>query len=74
MNTAARILVIDMDSMYGHMTWLKASGGGKYDTFKAHAASLGRAADWKEWSEDEPCSQRGAAEDPLGSHTSNMCR
>ena len=25
----ARILVIDMDSMYGHMTWLKASGSGK---------------------------------------------
>ena len=25
----ARVLVIDMDSMYGHMTWLKAAGGGK---------------------------------------------
>ncbi len=25
----ADILVIDMDSMYGHMTWLKARGGGK---------------------------------------------
>ena len=25
----ARILVIDMDSMYGHMTWLKAQGSGK---------------------------------------------
>ena len=25
----ASVLVIDMDSMYGHMTWLKASGGGK---------------------------------------------
>ena len=25
----ARVLVIDMDSMYGHMTWLKASGSGK---------------------------------------------
>lgn len=55
-------------------TAFKASAGGKYDTWKAHAASLGRAADWKEWSEDEPCAQRGAAEDPLGSHTANMCR
>jgi len=25
----ARVLVIDMDSMYGHMSWLKAHGGGK---------------------------------------------
>lgn len=25
----ARVLVIDMDSMYGHMTWLKAQGSGK---------------------------------------------
>jgi hypothetical protein len=25
----AQVLVIDMDSMYGHMTWLKAHGGGK---------------------------------------------
>ena len=25
----ARVLLIDMDSMYGHMTWLKAHGGGK---------------------------------------------
>jgi hypothetical protein len=25
----AHVLVIDMDSMYGHMSWLKAHGGGK---------------------------------------------
>lgn len=25
----AAVLVIDMDSMYGHMTWLRASGGGR---------------------------------------------
>lgn len=25
----AQVLVIDMDSMYGHMTWLKAASGGK---------------------------------------------
>ncbi|MBP8081202.1 MAG: hypothetical protein KAY12_03505 [Arenimonas sp.] len=27
--TDAQVLVIDMDSMYGHMSWLKAAGGGK---------------------------------------------
>lgn len=27
--TEAQVLVIDMDSMYGHMTWLKAASGGK---------------------------------------------
>ena len=27
--TQAQVLIIDMDSMYGHMTWLKAQGSGK---------------------------------------------
>jgi hypothetical protein len=45
-------------------TPFKATRGG-YDTWKQHAASLGRAAQWKEWSEDEPCAQRGTAEDAL---------
>lgn len=49
------------------VTVFKAGGGGKpnYDLWKAHAASLGRAAEWKEWSEDERCEQRGVAEDSL---------
>jgi hypothetical protein len=56
-------------------TVFKASPGGKYDTWKAHAASIGRGAEWKEWSEDEPCGQRGVAEDALGAHgDAPMCR
>jgi hypothetical protein len=34
-----------------------------YARWKTHAATLGRAADWREWSEDEPCAQRAVAED-----------
>lgn len=40
--------------------------GGNYDVWKQHAASIGRAADWKAWSEDEPCAQRDTQEDALG--------
>lgn len=47
-------------------TPFRAVGGGKYDAWKTHAASLGRSAQWKEWSEDEPCAQRGVAEDIIG--------
>jgi hypothetical protein len=34
-----------------------------YRRWEAHAAALGRAADWRAWSEDEPCAQRGVAVD-----------
>jgi hypothetical protein len=44
----------------------RASDGGKYDTWKAYAASVGRAGDWRAWSEDEPCAQRDTAEDVIG--------
>jgi hypothetical protein len=47
-------------------TVFKASGGGKYDTWKTYAATSGKSADWKDWSEDEPCAQKDAAEDKLG--------
>ena len=43
----------------------RSSGTGNYDTWKAYAASIGRAADWKEWSEDEPCAQRAVQEDSI---------
>ncbi len=49
-------------------TVFRSNGGGKYDTWKTHAAALGRSAQWKEWSEDEPCAQRGVAEDTLGAN------
>lgn len=38
-----------------------------YDTWKNYAAETGRAELWKAWSEDEPCAQRGVAEDTLES-------
>lgn len=34
-----------------------------YDTWRKHAESLGRSAEWKAWSEDEPCAQRAVAQD-----------
>jgi hypothetical protein len=38
---------------------------GGYTRWAAHAASLGQAAAWKPWSEDESCPQRQVAEDVL---------
>ncbi len=56
-------------------TVFRSSGGGKYDTWKNHAASLGRAAQWRDWSEDEPCAQRAVAEDTIGERgDAQMCR
>lgn len=34
-----------------------------YKVWADHAASLGRAAEWRPWSEDEPCEQRNVASD-----------
>jgi hypothetical protein len=39
-----------------------------YDVWKQFASSTGRALQWKEWSEDEPCAQRGVAVDTEESH------
>jgi hypothetical protein len=36
-----------------------------YERWRAHAASLGRAAQWVAWSEDESCAQRAVAEDTV---------
>lgn len=56
-------------------TTFRSSGGGKYDLWKSHAASLGRSAQWREWSEDEPCAQRGVAEDTIGARGNTpMCQ
>ncbi len=43
-----------------------ANGG--YAAFKAYAESIGRGAEWVEWSEDEPCAQRDVADDTEESH------
>lgn len=36
-----------------------------YDTFKQYAVSIGRGAEWRAWSEDEPCPQRTIVTDTL---------
>ncbi len=56
------------------LTVFRASGGGKYDTWKNHAATLGRAADWKEWTEDERCEGKNVDADALTeSAKANQC-
>ena len=39
--------------------------GGNYDIWKNYAATIGKSADWKAWSEDEPCTQRDSQDDAL---------
>lgn len=39
--------------------------GGNYNTWKTFATSKGKGAQWKAWSEDEPCPQRGTLDDTL---------
>ena len=46
----------------------KATGGGKYDVFKQYAQQTGRGGQWREWNEDEPCTQKNAAEDTEKTH------
>lgn len=36
----------------------RAAGGDGYGRWRTFAASIGRAAEWRSWSEDEPCAQR----------------
>jgi hypothetical protein len=44
-------------------TVFRSDGG--YALWANHAQSLGRAAEWRAWSEDEPCAQRDRAEDTV---------
>lgn len=41
-------------------------GGDGYEAFRAYAKAQGREAEWRAWSEDEPCAQRAVTEDALG--------
>jgi len=64
----------DADGVCRQPTAFKATRGG-YDLWKQHAASLGKASQWKEWSEDEPCAQRGTQDDVLTeAGKTAMCR
>jgi hypothetical protein len=40
-----------------------ASRADGYQRWADRATALGRAADWRTWSEDEPCPQRTIADD-----------
>jgi hypothetical protein len=48
----------------------QAAGSGQdgYQLFRDHAQALGRGAQWVDWSEDEPCAQRGVENDTESSH------
>ena len=48
------------------------AGGDGYARWRTHAASIGRAADWRAWSEDETCSGRDAHGDALGARVSSI--
>lgn len=48
-------------------TVFRAQGGG-YQRWADYAASIGRAGDWKAWSEDEPCAQRDVVDDTEAEH------
>ncbi len=47
----------------------RATGGDGYARWRAYAASVGRAADWRAWSEDETCAQREVSEDTVTART-----
>ena len=40
-------------------------GGDGYTLWSSHAKEMGRAADWRAWSEDEPCAQKALPEDSI---------
>ncbi|MCX5742750.1 MAG: hypothetical protein NT062_09660 [Proteobacteria bacterium] len=45
-----------------------------YARWATYAASIGRAAEWKAWSEDEPCAQRATPADVVSaSEATNYC-
>lgn len=42
-----------------------SAGGDGYGRWYRYASSIGRAAEWRSWSEDEPCAQRTVVGDTL---------
>lgn len=67
--------VADAEGVCRQPLAFRSSGGGRYETWKNFAGTIGRAADWKDWSEDEPCAQRGVAEDTIGERgKAEMCQ
>jgi len=58
----------DHDSMSCHEPTVFMNRDGGYQVFADFAADLGRADDWVEWSEDEPCTQRDVRDDTEAAH------
>jgi hypothetical protein len=55
-------------------TVFRATGTGDgYETWRAHAATMGRSADWRAWSEDEPCMARAVAMDTATMRAGDFC-
>jgi hypothetical protein len=57
----------EQDGTCAAPTVFKASGGG-YQSWKDWASAHGRGADWRDWSEDEPCAQRNVQDDVEVTH------
>lgn len=55
-------------------TVFRANGAGDgYELWRAHAATLNRAADWRAWSEDEACMARAVTMDTQTARAANFC-
>lgn len=55
-------------------TVFRANGAGDgYELWRAHAATLNRAADWRAWSEDEACMARSVTMDTQTARAANFC-
>jgi len=47
----------------------RMAGGDGFGRWRAFASSIGRGAEWRAWSEDEPCAQRDVTEDTSTART-----
>jgi hypothetical protein len=55
-------------------TVFRANGAGDgYDVWRAHAMTMGRAADWRAWSEDETCMARAVTMDAQTARKGDHC-
>jgi hypothetical protein len=63
-DAAARGMCVEPTPFRAEAADLSAGGDG-YGRWYRFASSIGRAADWRAWREDEPCAQRAAMGDAL---------
>jgi hypothetical protein len=50
----------------------RMAGGDGYGRWRRYAQEIGRGAEWRAWSEDEPCAQRDVVEDTLAGRGSSI--